>query len=63
MKPTDSKNEKCGELTTDSPRGYKRLSCSCGRAVVRQPWMHELAWKLAQSHFAADHQKSSAPNA
>jgi hypothetical protein len=45
----------CGTFETDHPRGYKRVSCSCGRAVVKQPWMNELNWMLAVQDFTIQH--------
>ncbi len=45
----------CGRFALDNATGKDRLSCACGRAVVRQPWMSKETWETAQVLFRIEH--------
>lgn len=52
--PTSTTDRCCGTVVDDTTR-YPRRTCSCGDAVVRQPWMNDDQWETLRTRFEKEH--------
>lgn len=56
MSDKEQNQNLCGKAIEDqTSSGLQRLSCSCGRAVVKQPYMSMAEWAWAQEEFKIAH--------